>query len=432
MTSTISFQRFRVTIEINNHKELSLKKIITLFLILKSICFAQNFWEPIGFQEEEEILSIGINSVNGDIFIGTADPNFARIHLSQDNGNTWTQTGLTGLSGWINSVSSIDINSSGYLFASTGAFLYRSTDNGVTWQDVLGPPYCCFEATVFNSMNHTLTNAGDTAGILRSEDNGNTWTLFNQGLSSSNIFYDLVINSSEQIFAAKGDGIYRSNNNGEVWSQILSNVGILSIAFNSDGHIFGGKLGGIVRSTNNGSSWALSINFATSFIWSLLILDDGHIFACSSNEGIFHSTDNGDNWEQLNQGLTNLTVWSLALSPNGYLFAGTEDGIFRSVQPVTSIIEESNKIPSAFVLNQNYPNPFNSSSIIRYSVPHSSGVVIKVFDILGNEIETLVNEEKPVGTYEITWYAENLPSGVYFYRLQAGNFVETKKMILLK
>jgi hypothetical protein len=59
-------------------------------------------------------------------------------------------------------------------------------------------------------------------------------------------------------------------------------------------------------------------------------------------------------------------------------------------------------------------------------------VIIKVFDILGTEIETLVTEEKPIGTYEITWYAENIPSGIYFYRLQAGSFIDTKKMILLK
>ena len=72
------------------------------------------------------------------------------------------------------------------------------------------------------------------------------------------------------------------------------------------------------------------------------------------------------------------------------------------------------------------------SSVIKYSIPKTSNVLIKVFDVLGNEIETLVNEEKPVGIYELNWNAANLPSGVYFYRLQAGSFVETKKMILLK
>ncbi|MGB5847067.1 MAG: T9SS type A sorting domain-containing protein, partial [Ignavibacteriaceae bacterium] len=100
--------------------------------------------------------------------------------------------------------------------------------------------------------------------------------------------------------------------------------------------------------------------------------------------------------------------------------------------PVGVEDEETLEIPSAFSLDQNYPNPFNPSTNIRYSIPQSSNVVIKVFDILGNEIETLVNEEKAVGTYEITWYAENLPSGVYFYQLRGGSFVETKKMVLMK
>jgi hypothetical protein len=88
--------------------------------------------------------------------------------------------------------------------------------------------------------------------------------------------------------------------------------------------------------------------------------------------------------------------------------------------------------PNLFSLSQNFPNPFNPSTKIKYSVPQTSNVVIKVFDILSNEIETLVNEEKPSGTYEITWYAKQFPSGVYFYQLKAGSFVETKKMVLLK
>ena len=97
---------------------------------------------------------------------------------------------------------------------------------------------------------------------------------------------------------------------------------------------------------------------------------------------------------------------------------------------MNEIIEDV--IPTEFELAQNYPNPFNPTTKIRYSVPQASNVMVKVFDVLGNEIETLLNEEKQTGTYEITWYTEGLPSGVYFYRLQAGNFIQTKKMVLLK
>ena len=98
----------------------------------------------------------------------------------------------------------------------------------------------------------------------------------------------------------------------------------------------------------------------------------------------------------------------------------------------TSIEDEINKVPVQFKVSQNYPNPFNPSTKIEYSIPQSSNVIIKVFDVLGNEIETLINEEKSAGTYELIWNAANLPSGVYFYRLQAGSFVETKKMVLMK
>jgi hypothetical protein len=99
---------------------------------------------------------------------------------------------------------------------------------------------------------------------------------------------------------------------------------------------------------------------------------------------------------------------------------------------ITSNNVEINSLPSAYLLSQNYPNPFNPSTTITYQIPEINFVTLKVYNALGNEIETLVNEEKPTGIYEITWYTEQLPSGIYFYQLQAGNFVETKKMVLMK
>jgi hypothetical protein len=95
-------------------------------------------------------------------------------------------------------------------------------------------------------------------------------------------------------------------------------------------------------------------------------------------------------------------------------------------------VEDNEQLPSEYLLSQNYPNPFNPTTKIKYSIPISTNVELRVFDILGNEIETLVNEEKQSGTYLITWYAKQLPSGIYFYQLIAGNFIQTKKMILIK
>jgi hypothetical protein len=124
-----------------------------------------------------------------------------------------------------------------------------------------------------------------------------------------------------------------------------------------------------------------------------------------------------------------------------YLVGCVIDGI---VYGDTTLITEVNDYISeiSYNLYQNYPNPFNPTTKIRYSIPYSNFVTLKVYDILGNEIATLVNEEKPAGEYEVEFSAKggsassgnasNLPSGVYFYQLQAGEFISTKKLVLLK
>ena len=98
---------------------------------------------------------------------------------------------------------------------------------------------------------------------------------------------------------------------------------------------------------------------------------------------------------------------------------------------VTGLEGEILSLPD-YKLSQNYPNPFNPSTKITYSIPEKSNVSLKVFDLLGSEVVELVKDEIEAGTYEITFYASNLPSGIYYYKLQAGSFVETKKLILLK
>lgn len=97
-----------------------------------------------------------------------------------------------------------------------------------------------------------------------------------------------------------------------------------------------------------------------------------------------------------------------------------------------SNIVEVGIAPSSFTLSQNYPNPFNPSTKIKYSIPQSSKVVVKVFDMLGKEVTTLVNEEKQAGTYELTWNAQDMPSGVYTYSIKAGSYTAVKKMVLIK
>jgi len=98
----------------------------------------------------------------------------------------------------------------------------------------------------------------------------------------------------------------------------------------------------------------------------------------------------------------------------------------------SDVVEVDVNVPDVFALEQNYPNPFNPSTTISYSVPEIEFVTLKVYDVLGSEVATLINEEKELGSYEVEFNASDLTSGIYFYRLQAGSFVETKKMILFK
>ena len=146
---------------------------------------------------------------------------------------------------------------------------------------------------------------------------------------------------------------------------------------------------------------------------------------------------------------TNDTIW---IAPDNWIvqdiipgqYVNLDSLPFVQIDPVSIIgletkltdqivtVANDESIPNNFILEQNYPNPFNPSTTIMYSIPNSEFVTLKIYDVLGNELATLVNEEKPAGNYEVDFNAAGFSSGIYFYKLQAGNFVQTKKMILLK
>ena len=98
----------------------------------------------------------------------------------------------------------------------------------------------------------------------------------------------------------------------------------------------------------------------------------------------------------------------------------------------TTGVDDNGLTISSFELSQNYPNPFNPATRIRYTIPQTANVEIKIFDVLGREVETLVSELKSPGQYEVNFNGGNLASGIYFYRIEAGDFIATKKMILMK
>ena len=172
-----------------------------------------------------------------------------------------------------------------------------------------------------------------------------------------------------------------------------------------------------------------------------IAVSGSNVFAGSTGNGVFLSTNAGTSWAQVNTGLTDTLVQSLAISGRN-LFAGTYNGgVWR--RPLTEMITSAEKsspdLPKHLSLQQNYPNPFNPTTLIRYTVADntengvgSREVKLAVYDVLGREVAVLVNERKGPGSYEVQLNASRLPSGSYLYRLQAGVYSATKKLVLLR
>jgi len=152
--------------------------------------------------------------------------------------------------------------------------------------------------------------------------------------------------------------------------------------------------------------------------------------------GVYVSTDGGATWHDFNEGLPEaLIVADLTISPsNRYLrLASHSNGVFERPLLETPVgVSENEGLVSEFRLEQNYPNPFNASTRIVYRVGSRDFVSLKVYNAVGQEIATLVSEVKDPGQHSVAWYAENVSSGVYVYRLMSGTFVATRKMLLMK
>ncbi|NOS86408.1 MAG: T9SS type A sorting domain-containing protein [Ignavibacteria bacterium] len=126
-------------------------------------------------------------------------------------------------------------------------------------------------------------------------------------------------------------------------------------------------------------------------------------------------------------------ISSLTAAELNYEADGVIDLIIdEESRPVATPKVEDYLVPKNFELTQNYPNPFNPSTTIEYSIPKDAIVALKIYDVLGKEVATLVNDQKAAGTYILNWNASNFSSGLYFYRITAGEFTETKKMFLVK
>lgn len=136
----------------------------------------------------------------------------------------------------------------------------------------------------------------------------------------------------------------------------------------------------------------------------------------------------------INSMMVNSEISSDSYHPNRSGYEKIGNGFFQAINSVITDVKEkkSEEIPNEYGLMQNYPNPFNPVTVINYSIPSKSNVHLAIFDQLGRELKTLVNKEQAGGNYQVEFNASNLASGVYYYRLAADNFIQSKKMIVLK
>ena len=367
------------------------------------------------------------------------------VFLSSNNGTNWTSVN-SGLPPY-KIVSSLCFDGNN-LFAGFLGSIYFSTDNGINWSE--GNINIKQYSYVISLAVHgtTLFAGTQDEGVFRSTDGGINWE---KVFTKDNVCDFIII--GENIFASTSGGVFLSTDNGASW--IAKNNGLPK---NEDGNynvgyfavnrenLFIGSKKGVFRSTDNGGNW-LGVNsglpentfvFAFAVIGENIFIGTGTYTDTNVIAGVFLSTNNGTSWNNVSLGLPqigDIYISALVIAGNN-IFAGTDGAGGFSVwrRPLSEItdVKSTPELPKEFALYQNYPNPFNPTTTINYHVSKKCFVTIKVFNVLGKGIATLVNEEKPAGNYEIEFNGSNLSSGVYFYRMQTGNFIDTKKFILIK
>jgi len=357
------------------------------------------------------------------------------LYTSTNKGLNWTQFEVS----WHNQVSDVTGNGSTVFFSSMNASpdslngVFRSTDNGLTWTQ-----------TLFNHNIVSLAVSGNTicagdyfnGALYKSTDNGLTWEGYIVVNNYNFCIYSTFIESSF-LLAGTLHGLFKSTNGGLNWVQTnIPNESIIHIIKSGNSYFAGTIWGsGIYRSDDNGDTWFLTsmhnrdidglVSYGNIIIASAL--DD-----IDSLSGIYISSDYGLSWLKRNEGYnSNYIFISLYINSN-FVYGGLDNVWSRHLSELIAIKPISTVIPRQFYLSQNYPNPFNPTTSIRYELPKSGFVNLVVYDALGKELKTLVNEKQSAGTYEAAFNGSNYTSGVYFYRLTTENFSETKKMLLIK
>ncbi|MBI5476974.1 MAG: T9SS type A sorting domain-containing protein [Ignavibacteriales bacterium] len=407
-----------------------MKKIITIILLFMfSVTTQYAQWTQSGLNGQ---IVRTINVDGNKIFAGTDNGTY----LSIDNSSSWTSLNNSPMSA-STQVMAIVHNGNTMIAGTWGQGIFISVDNGTNWS-------CSYPNYNFSVNSLALCNDGSiligAGGVWRSTDDGTSWAqTSDQGLINA-----ITINGVE-VFIGEGQnsGISRSTDNGVTWldwNNALTRGRAVRSLGRCGGYIFAGFFSeGVYRTATGDSNWiavnsGLPDNGAGGVPTITAFLTHGNnIFVGIAGSGMFLSTNYGSSWGPVNDGLTSINIRSLAIYDTLLLTGTYEGGVwFRPLPQMVTDVEKENSTPTDFALLQNYPNPFNPNTNISYHLPTQSYVTLKVFDLLGREAASLVNEVEEAG-YKTVWFdANGLSSGMYYYRLKAGRNSETKKLLLLK
>lgn len=380
------------------------------------------------------------------------------IHLTNHSSAQWQQTSIT--SGSVDNIAS----NSAALYANNGGLKY-STDNGNSWISmnyILLRALTANETAVFaagsypsqvsrttnlgQNWTHNLVSAADGVfslhasginvyagtnhyGLRKSKNNGETWGVVTFPFGTVNSVFAA---GSNVYTALENWGLSVSTNNGNNWSAARLEDEFITVVHSNGTFVFAGsQTGGVFLSSDNGSNWSQS---SLNSIKVTSITTSGNIiFAASTNSGVYFSANNGSNWQQVNTGLTDLNIRALHIYGD-YIYAGTNTaGLWkRNLSELTNIELISSEIPSELKLRQNYPNPFNPVTNIIFNIPRESDVKIILFNSAGKQVSEILNSSLAAGEYTKEFNAAELPSGIYFCKMSAGNYTQVIKMVLVK
>jgi photosystem II stability/assembly factor-like uncharacterized protein len=317
------------------------------------------------------------------------------IVYSKDNGNSWTEVNIDG--NWLSDIT----------FISNGVGYIAGSYSGI--------------GAIFTSLN-----GGDNWTLMESFPN--TWSM------------DKIKFSRDELGWAIGypETILRSTTNGRTWDVVVDTVfGVSNIAVCGDS-VWVTSGNKVLRTTDAGNTWeSFKVFDYNTVIFSncdIDFIDSKTGYVSTYDSRVYKSIDGGETWveETFPNGLNSFAM-DFVNEEVGWVFG--YPGIVLKRDPDFVSVDDpeyEKSYPNAFTLYQNYPNPFNPTTKISWQSPRTGYQTLKVYDVLGNEVVTLVDEFRSAGTYEIDFDASKLSSGVYFYQLKAGDFISTKKMILLK